>query len=271
MLRNKKIVLTMATFLVAAVVLGGCTKKEDMNGMKTSDNKAAAETVIRVGSSGGYYPFTFMKDDKLQGFEIDVWNEIGKRAGYKIDFKTAAFSGLFGMLDTDKLDTISNQITITDKRKEKYLFATPYVYTGAQLVVKKGNNTIKSLADLKGKKVGVDLGSNFEQILRNYDKNNEINIITYQGSGAYQDVVLGRIDAVMIDRVSALATIQEQKLDLQMVGDMVEPIENAFPFVNNDKNKQIIEKVNKAIEDMRADGTLESISKKWVNADITKK
>jgi putative S-methylcysteine transport system substrate-binding protein len=257
--------LAVALSLVAAVgIFAGCAQKQ------AAPEKKEDLQVIRVGSSGGYYPFTFMENDKLQGFEIDVWTEIGKRAGFKVEFPTAAFSGLFGMLDTDKLDTISNQITMTEARKEKYLFATPYVHTGAQLVVKKGNDTIKSLEDLKGKKVGVDLGSNFEQIMREFDKNNEINIITYQGAGAYQDVVLGRIDAMMIDRVSALATIQKQKLELQLAGDIVKPIQNSFPFVNKEENKKIIEKVNKAIEDMRADGTLETISKKWVETDITK-
>ena len=75
----------------------------------------------------------------------------------------------------------------------------------------------------------------------------------------------------MIDRVSAVASIEEQKLDLQLAGNIIEPIENAFPFVNNDKNKELLPKVNKAIEDMRADGTLQNISSKWVKTDITKK
>ena len=261
----KKLAIAVSLIL-AAGVFAGCTQKQ-----AAAPEKKEELPTIRVGSSGGYYPFTFMENDKLQGFEIDVWTEIGKRAGFKVEFPTAAFSGLFGMLDSDKLDTISNQITVTEARKEKYLFATPYVYTGAQLVVKKGNEAIKSLEDLKGKKVGVDLGSNFEQIMREYDKSGEIDIITYQGAGAYQDVVLGRIDAMMIDRVSALATIQKQKLELQMAGDIVKPIENSFPFVNKEENKKIIEKVDKAIEAMRADGTLENISNKWVEFDITKK
>jgi putative amino-acid transport system substrate-binding protein/putative amino-acid transport system permease protein len=262
----KRLALALTLVVSATGILAGCTQKKEAEPQKKEEQR-----VVRVGSSGGYYPFTFMENDKLQGFEIDVWNEIGKRADLKIEFVTAAFSGLFGMLDTDKLDTISNQITMTEQRREKYLFATPYVYTGAQLVVKKGNDSIKSLEDLKGKKVGVDLGSNFEQIMREYDKNNEIEIITYQGSGAYQEVVLGRIDAMMIDKVSALATIQKQKLELQIAGDIVKPIENSFPFVNNEKNKELIEKVNKAIEEMRADGTLETISNKWVQTDITSK
>jgi putative S-methylcysteine transport system substrate-binding protein len=253
------------SIVLSVGVLAACSPKQAVQAPGEEN-----QTVVRVGSSGGYFPFTFMENDKLQGFEIDVWTEIGERAGFKIQFETAAFAGLFGMLDTNKLDTISNQITMTEQRKEKYLFADPYVFTGAQLLVQKGNDTINGLEDLKGKKVGVDLGSNFEQIMREYDTNNEIEIITYQGAGAYQDLVLGRIDAMMIDKVSALSTIQRQKLDIKLAGDIVKPIQNSFPFVNNEANKAIIEKVNKALEEMRADGTLEQISNKWVNEDITK-
>jgi len=175
---SKKITIIIGSILTIFVIFVSCSSNG--TGDKTLiDENNQSKQVIKVGSSGGYFPFTFMKDDKLQGFEIDVWNEIGKRADYKVDFVTAGFSGLFGMLDTGKIDTIANQITITDQRKQKYLFASPYVYTGAQLVVKKGNDKITKLEDLKGKKVGVDLGSNYEQIMRKYDSKNEINITTY--------------------------------------------------------------------------------------------
>lgn len=86
-----------------------------------------------------------------------------------------------------------------------------------------------------------------------------------------QDVALGRIDAMMDDKVSALAVVQENKLPLQLAGKDVQPLENAFPFAKSDENKKIVEKINKALADMRSDGTLTKISKKWVNIDITKK
>ena len=100
--------------------------------------QAIAQETIKVGMSGKYFPFTFVKQDKLQGFEVDMWNQIGERTGYKVEFVTASFSGLFGMLETGRVDTISNQITITDERKAKYAFSQPYVYDGAQIVVRKG-------------------------------------------------------------------------------------------------------------------------------------
>ncbi len=93
--------------------------------LATLSGQAIAQETIKVGMSGKYFPFTFVKQDKLQGFEVDMWNQIGERTGYKVEFVTASFSGLFGMLETGRVDTISNQITITDERKAKYAFSSP--------------------------------------------------------------------------------------------------------------------------------------------------
>lgn len=227
-----------------------------------------AQEEIKVGMSGRYFPFTFVKMDKLQGFEIDVWNEIGERADYDVEFVTANFSGLFGMLEAGHIDTISNQITMTDARKAKYAFSVPYVVDGAQVVVRKGREDIEGIEDLKGKKVAVNLGSNFEQLLRNYDKANEINIITYD-SGFEQDVALGRTDAFVMDRVSSAQLIKKSGLPLQLAGEPFETIQNAMPFLNTPEKLAIKAKVDQALTEMKADGTLSEISEKWFDSDIT--
>ncbi len=230
----------------------------------------AATQEVKVGMSGRYFPFTFVKQDKLQGFEVDLWDEIGRRNDYKIEYVTANFSGLFGLLETGRIDTISNQITMTDARKAKYLFANPYVVDGAQITVRKGNDSIQSIEDLEGKTVAVNLGSNFEQLLRNIDKDGKINIKTYD-TGIEHDVALGRADAFVMDRLSALELIKKTGLPLQLAGQPFETIENAWPFFNNDKGEELKKEVNSALEAMRADGTLKAISEKWFAADITQK
>lgn len=230
---------------------------------------AQAATEVKVGMSGRYFPFTFVKQDKLQGFEVDLWNEIGKRNDYDVKFVTASFSGLFGLLETGRIDTISNQISVTAERKAKYLFSAPYVIDGAQITVRKGNNSIKGIEDLAGKKVAVNLGSNFEQLLRKYDTEGKIDIKTYD-TGIEQDVVLGRSDAFVMDRLSALELIKKSGLPLQLAGSPFEKIENAWPFVNNAKGKKLQQEVNKTLAAMRADGTLGKISEKWFETDITK-
>ncbi|WP_299020871.1 amino acid ABC transporter substrate-binding protein [uncultured Photobacterium sp.] len=234
----------------------------------TASQAAMAATDVKVGMSGRYFPFTFVKQDKLQGFEVDLWNEIGKRNDYNVEFVTANFSGLFGLLETGRIDTISNQITITDERKAKYLFSTPYVIDGAQLVVRKGNDSIKSTGDLNGKNVGVNLGSNYEQLLRELDKDGKINIKTYD-TGIEHDVALGRTDAFVMDRLSSVELIKKANLPLQLAGEPFEKIENAWPFIKGNKGEKLRDEVNQALEAMRRDGTLAEISVKWFAADIT--
>lgn len=228
----------------------------------------AASTVVKVGMSGRYFPFTFVKQDELQGFEVDLWNEIGKRNNYEVEFVTANFSGLFGLLETGRIDTISNQITITPERSAKYLFTAPYVIDGAQLVAKKGNSEIRGLDDLDGKTVGVNLGSNYEQLLRDLDTKGTIKIKTYD-TGIEHDVALGRTDAFVMDRLSTMQLIKKANLPLEPVGEPFERIENAWPFVDNDRGTQLRDAVNRALEAMRADGTLEAIAVKWFDVDIT--
>ena len=173
---------------------------------------ASAET-IRVGMSGGYFPFTFVEQDKLQGFEVDFMNAIAAETGDTVEFNTMAFSGLIGALEAGRLDTVANQITITPEREAKFVFTQPYVYDGAQVVVRKGNDTIKGVDDLRGKTVAVNLGSNFEQLLRDLPFANEITIKTYD-SNIEQDTALGRVDAFVMDRVSSAQVIAESPLPL---------------------------------------------------------
>jgi len=229
---------------------------------------AFATQTVKVGMSGRYVPFTFSEKDVLQGFEVDLWNEIGKRADYNVEFVVASFSGLFGMLEAGHIDTISNQITITPARLEKYVFTTPYVVDGAQIVVKKGRDDIHSVKDLHGKKVAVNLGSNFAEILHSLDTKNEINIVTYD-SGLVQDVMLGRADAFIMDRVGSAALIKKSGLPLQLAGQPIEQIKNAMPFLNKPAQLAIKDQVNTALLTMKNDGTLGKISVKWLGADIT--
>ena len=262
---KKKLMLLFLTISILMMVLVGCSNNSN-NIQKNSTNKEK----ITVATSGTYYPFTFLEGGELKGFEVDVWNEIGKRLGYDVEFKTASFSGLFGMLESGKVNTKANQITVTPEREEKYYFSEPYVYSGAQIIVKKGNDSIKSFEDLKGKKVGVDLGSNYEKIVKDKDKNNEIKILTYQNTdAAFNELLLGRIDAVVIDRVSAIAAIKEKDLNLQLAGEPIDKIENAYPFVKDEKGKDLSENVNKALDEMKKDGTLKSISEKWLGMNVS--
>lgn len=273
---KKAILAVIILALIIGIVLvksNGNVSSDKVDG-KTSNElvKEGEELKIIVGMSGGYKPYTYLDENsELTGFDVDIWKEIASRLDGTVEFETADFSGLFGLLDSGKLTTIANQITVTDERIEKYDFTDPYVYYGAQLVVKGDNETIKSLEDLKGKKVGVSLGSNYEQMIKDFDVNSEIDVITYESyQGSLQDVSIGRIDAVLNDKLAALIAIEESGLEIKFGGQAVERLMNAFPMLKSDENKDLIEKVNKVLNEMREDGTLSEISLKYFPIDITK-
>ncbi|MBB3189816.1 amino acid ABC transporter substrate-binding protein [Halomonas cerina] len=232
-------------------------------------NAPAQEEPLKVGMSGGYFPFTFVEQDTLKGFEVDVMEAVAEEMDTEVEFVTANFSGLFGMLESGRIDTIANQITITEERQAKYVFTQPYVYDGAQVVVKAGNETIDGIEDLRGKTVAVNLGSNYEQLLRELPYADEIDIRTYE-SNIEQDTALGRVDAFVMDRVSASQVIQEKPLPLQLAGQPFSEIRNALPFRDTEAGRTLRDRVDEALSALREDGTLAEISERWFGTDITR-
>ncbi len=226
------------------------------------------DETLKVGMSGGYFPFTFVEQDTLKGFEVDVMDAVAKRLAIDVEYVTANFSGLFGMLGSGRIDTIANQITITDERQQKYVFTQPYVYDGAQVVVKRGNDEIEDVEDLRNKTVAVNLGSNYEQLLRELPYSDEIDIRTYE-SNIEQDTALGRVDAFVMDRVSASQIIKEKPLPLALAGKPFSDIRNALPFRDDEQGRQMRDRVNGALKELQEDGTLGKISQKWFGSDIT--
>lgn len=241
----------------AIATVGLCTP------VTAQDNDA-----LRVGMSGGYFPFTFVRQDELQGFEVDVMNAVGEEAGIDIAFETMSFSGLIGALEAGRIDTIANQITITPEREAAFAFTQPYVIDGAQVVTREGNEEIEGVEDLRGKSVAVNLGSNFEQLLRDLPYADEIDIRTYE-SNIEQDTALGRVDAFVMDRVSSAQVIQESPLPLELAGEPFSEIRNALPFRDTDEGRALRDRIDAALTTLKEDGTLTEISEKWFGTDIT--
>ncbi|MFS4438358.1 amino acid ABC transporter substrate-binding protein [Paracoccaceae bacterium GXU_MW_L88] len=244
-------------------------KKIALAAIAASLATAASAQTLRVGMSGGYFPFTFVQQDELQGFEVDVMNAVGEETGLDVEFVTMSFSGLIGALESNRIDTIANQITITPEREAKFAFTAPYVYDGAQVVTREGNeDVITGPESLKGKSVAVNLGSNFEQLLRELPYADEIDIRTYE-SNIEQDTALGRVDAFVMDRVSSAQVIKESPLPLALAGEPFSEIHNALPFRNDEDGQALRDTVDEALTTLREDGTLAEISDKWFGTDIT--
>lgn len=268
---KKKLFAILLTSLITVGILAGCS------GSSTDTKSGSSSNTIKIGTSTDYRPFAFVDQgegqDKVKGLEIDVWNEIAKRNNWKVKYVIANWNGLIGMLDSGKIDTIAHQVTITDERKSKYYFSDPYVYSGVQLAVKKGNNSIKSLKDLNGKTVAVESGMNFYKAIEKYNKQGgSVKLKQYSDyNSIFSEVNLGRADALLEDKLAIMDTIKRSNYNLQLAGEPIEKMENAFPMLKNDANKEKIAKINSALKAMRKDGTLKKISEKWFDADITSK
>lgn len=221
-----------------------------------------------VGLEGTYPPFSFQDEQgQLTGFEVDFAKALAKELGVDAKIQPGKWDGLLAALESRRLDVVINQVTISEERKKKYDFSTPYTVSGIQALVRKDDvDSIKTAADLAGKKVGVGLGTNYEQWLRqNVPK---ADVRTYEDDPTkYQDLRVGRIDAILVDRLAALELLSKTKDRLALAGEPFSRQESGVAERKGDPEFHAA--VDQAIAKLRADGTLAKISEKWFKADVT--
>ncbi len=171
---------------------------------------------LKVALEGNYPPFNFKdaKTGELTGFEVDVAKLLAAKLGVKPVFTTTEWSGILAGLGAGKYDVIINQVGITDERQKAFDFSDPYTLSSAQLIVRKDEKReFKSLDDLKGKKLGLGQGTNFEQKAKAVAG---IDVRTYPGSPEYlADLAAGRIDAALNDSLLVGYILKSTNLPLK--------------------------------------------------------
>jgi putative S-methylcysteine transport system substrate-binding protein len=234
---------------------------------------AGDDNIIRAGTSGDYAPFTYKEKGVVTGFDVAVLEAVAKKIGYQVKWEVADFVGLFGQLDSGRIDTVANQLSITPERQKKYQFTQPYEFSGDVFVVKQNNTSIKSLNDLSGKTIGVGFGTADEQKLRKLLAGKNVTIKTFDEDPVAElnEVVLGRVDAYYNGAVAVNTAISRAKLPLKVVGEPAAYDEIGLPFARNARGEALAAKVNAALNELKQDGTLQKISLQWLKADVTKK
>jgi len=227
-----------------------------------------ARGVLRVGLEGTYPPFNYQDaNGHLAGFEIDLANALAERMGVRVQFQPAPFAGLLASLDSGRDDVIINQVTITPDRQKKYAFTRPYSISGIQMIVRRGEqDRFRRPADLAGHPVGVGLGTSYEAWLRAH--NTGALIKTYDDDPTkYQDLRLGRIDAVLNDRLTAIDMMRRTG-GVFVAGGPPFARQEMGIAVRQDQ-PALVADLDQALANMRADGALAKISNKWFGADVT--
>ena len=249
--------------LLAGVALVGCGAKS-----ATSEEK-----IIKVGCEATTPGWIEVDDEgNLQGYDYDVWQEIGKRTGYKIDYQVLDWDGLWPMIEDGRLDTVGEQISMTKERQEKYIFSTPYAYNIYCLLAAKDNENLQSMEDIKtGMTLSCETNSSDEVILEAVNKEYgvELEPMYYDGMSV-QDVALGRCDLWPRAETSCLITIKEVE-NLKILGRTNVLETNAYPFAKSQRGEELSTLVSKTLEEMKKDGTLAKLSNKWFEMDVTQK
>jgi L-cystine transport system substrate-binding protein len=230
---------------------------------------AKARGSLKIAMEGTYPPFNF-KDQKtgaLAGYDVDVAKLVTARLGLKPEFVSTEWSAILAGLAAGRYDVIISQVGINPKREQVFDFSIPYTYSSPQLIVRKGDSArYASLADLKGKKVGVGQGSVFEQQAKAVSG---IVVKSYPAAPEnLQDLALGRVDAALNDSLMVAYLLKNSTLPIQ-AGARVGALERTgIAFQKG--SPQFKAALDKVLLDAGADGSLKAISVKWFGSDVSR-
>ena len=252
----KKLALTGILAAVVVTSLSGC-------GNSGSKDAAQQKKELIVGTEPSFAPFEFPdgKDGEITGFDMDLIKAMAKKMGYeKVTIKGMGFDALIPAMNAGNIDVIISGMSITDARKKQVLFTDPYYESGLMVIVKKDNNEIKSFDDLKGKRIGVQLGTTGAQEAEKIEGAKVTNFDT--SDLACIELKNGNVDAVISD-LPVLQYFLKQKgssyakaVGTPKKGDLYGI---AAP---KDKNDGVVG-MNQALKELKDSGEYKKIYTKW--------
>jgi|CZCA01.1.fsa_nt_gi polar amino acid transport system substrate-binding protein len=226
-----------------------------------------------MGLDDAFPPMGFRdENNEIVGFDIDMAKEAASRLGVEVKFQPISWDAKGEELNSGNIDVIWNGFTITEERQQEFLFTKPYI-EDHQIIVVRPDSTINTKADLAGKEVGIQAGSSaieavmadaatYETIkddLREFDTNDM----------ALRDLAGGGLEAVVVDEVVGRYYISKHPGEYRVLEENFGL--EAFGVGLRLTDKAFLAELDKALDEMKADGTAAEISKKWFGEDITKK
>jgi cystine transport system substrate-binding protein len=224
---------------------------------------AAAEDTIVFGTDPTYRPLAFYDEQQnLVGFDIDLAKAMAEKLGMKLKIEPMAFDGLIPALQTGRID-VEPEMAVREKRKEQVDFTTPFFSQTNTSVVRADQKDFnpKGPEDLKGKKIGVTSGTAADLMVSEYAN---VEITRYNTTpDSFSDLALGRIDLVVVDSLTAGYSVKNTYPDKLRVSNVALTDRIDIAAAVRKGNTELLNRLNEAIEKMKADGTLDSIVKKW--------
>ncbi len=262
----KKIKALIGYFLagVSVFTMCGCGKTESDMLTRIQD-----EGKIVIATEGTWAPWTYHdENDKLVGFDIEVAEKIAEKLGVEAEFVEGEWDGILAGLEAGRYDIMANGVEITEERAQKYDFSEPYGYIRTAIIVRGDDDSIKTFDDLKGKTTANTISSTYAMLAESYgatalgvdDLNQTIELL-----------LAGRIDATLNAEVTFYDYIKEHpEADLKIAALTDTASQVAIPMPKGENSETLKITINKAIEELRADGTLSEISIKYFGSDIAK-
>jgi len=243
-------------------------------GLLASSSSFAAEPTLRIGIEAAYPPFASKTSEgTIVGFDYDIGNALCAQMKVKCEWIEGEFDGLIPALKVKKIDAALSSMTITDERKKSVDFTHKYYFTSSRLVMKKGAVLDDHYASLKGKTVGVQRSTTTDRYATEVFEPLGIKVMRYSNNEEiYMDLASGRLDAIFADTIplddflsmprgAGYAFVGPELKDPKYVG------EGAGIAVRKG-NGELVSKLNKAIDGLRASGEYQKIEGKYFKSDI---
>ena len=281
-MKRRTFISLMSVMAAAGVLtLAGCSSNSGSSAAASGAASSAASTgaadqlaaiqangKLVVALEGAWQPWSYHDEsDTLVGYDVEVSRAIAEKLGVEPEYVESDWDSLFAGLDAGRFDIVCNGVEVTDERAKTYDFTVPYGYIHTALAVRKDNEDIKSFEDLKGKTTANSLASTYMELAESYGA-------TVQGIDTLEETIqlltAGRIDATLNADVSFYDYLNvHPDADFKLVAQTEDASHVAIPVRKGDDSASLLEAINTAIEELRADGTLKALGEKYFGQDIS--
>ena len=278
---KRRTFISMMSVMAAAGVLtlSGCSNSSTSTAASAGASSAAGSAAdqlaaiqasgkLIVALEGAWQPWSYHDEsDTLVGYDVEVSRAIAEKLSVEPEYVESDWDSLFAGLDAGRFDMVCNGVEVTDERALTYDFTTPYGYIHTALAVRKDNDEIKTFEDLKGKTTANSLASTYIELAESYGA-------TVQGIDTLEETIqllaAGRIDATLNADVSFYDYLNvHPDANFKIVAQTEDASHVAIPLRKGDNSATLLEAVNNAIDELRADGTLKELSEKYFGQDIS--